>query len=250
MNQLGFNSELKFFTKKPFNELNEEEIRRMIRNPKAQYRFSTEEMLNFYNVDINVFCEKLKELGITIKMKDRRNWDLFKKENGLRKEKLENITKGVTGIELKAMRMSRGKTLSQMAKLISKYHKEYLNSPTDLENFENDVYDIPPYVTEGYIKALGITRSHIKQFRKILKGQLDTFTEDRTIASHVKNEVRKKCNDKCTKCGSKQKLHFHHIERFADGGQNTVENLTLLCASCHAEEHKGERVYHMLKSNV
>lgn len=146
----------------------------------------------------------------------------------------------VRGIELKAMRMMRGKTIEEVGYMIGV-------SSRLLEHIENHFEEVPKHIAEAYMTKLGITNSHMKQFKLILQGQLKTFSETREISPVVKKAVRKKCKNKCVRCGATKKLHFHHIVRFSEGGQNTVDNLILLCASCHAEEHKGERAYHMLK---
>jgi 5-methylcytosine-specific restriction endonuclease McrA len=69
---------------------------------------------------------------------------------------------------------------------------------------------------------------------------------ERYIPTKIKTEVFERDNGECTLCGSDEKLHYHHITRFSDGGAHTVDNLKLLCVACHAEEHKDERSYHML----
>jgi len=149
-------------------------------------------------------------------------------------------TNPVYGIELMAMRMMRGKSIVQMAKMVKE-------SVYILDKIEKDHHEAPRDIVSVYMEKLSISRSHMQQFKKILKGQLKTFSEDRTISTLVKKQVRSKCNNKCVKCSADKNLHFHHVDRFASGGQNTVDNLFLLCASCHAEEHKGEKGYHMLK---
>ncbi|MEK5065906.1 HNH endonuclease [Cytobacillus sp. FSL R5-0596] len=157
----------------------------------------------------------------------------------------------VSGTELMAMRMMRKKSLQDMAKMARS--KKYRNllimsmSARDLNLYEKNLNECPPDVVEFYMRSLGITRSHMAQFKKILKGKLKAFTEGRQIAKSVKDEVRNKCKNRCSECGEKEKLQFHHIEYFSKGGQNTSDNLILLCASCHAEVHKGEQSYHMLK---
>jgi hypothetical protein len=158
----------------------------------------------------------------------------------------------VSGTELMAMRMMRKKSCADMARLQGKYKSILLHpySARDIEWFEKNVDDCPKDLVDFYMTSLGITNSHMAQFKKILKGKLKTFEEGRTISASVKNEVRNKYKNKCAHCGSGKDLHFHHIEHFADGGQNTVDNLILLCASCHAEEHKGENVYQMLKKTA
>jgi hypothetical protein len=152
----------------------------------------------------------------------------------------------VRGVELMAMRMMRKKSVVQMSRLLKK-HKTINNyTPNMIEWIEKNVEDCPKDIVEVYMKTLGITRSHMAQFKNILKGESKEFVEDREIPTYVKDIVRKRCKRKCVHCGSKKNLHFHHIVHFSKGGQNTPSNLILLCASCHAEEHKGEKCYHML----
>lgn len=68
----------------------------------------------------------------------------------------------------------------------------------------------------------------------------------RNIPKKIKEKVFERDEGKCVECSADNNLHYHHIKRYASGGKDTVENLMLLCARCHAEEHKGERSYHLL----
>lgn len=43
----------------------------------------------------------------------------------------------------------------------------------------------------------------------------------------------------CQKCGSTDNLDVHHIDE--NPFNNDLENLTLLCRSCHMKEHRGGR---------
>jgi len=45
-------------------------------------------------------------------------------------------------------------------------------------------------------------------------------------------------------------LHVHHIERVNSGGKNTLENLEVLCASCHHKRHRKERQNRMANKNI
>ena len=40
-------------------------------------------------------------------------------------------------------------------------------------------------------------------------------------------------------CDAKRHLHAHHIRHWADGGQTTLDNLTLLCGRHHRMLHEG-----------
>jgi hypothetical protein len=160
----------------------------------------------------------------------------------------------VSGTELMAMRMMRGKTYQDMARLSrSKKYKGILlfnMGAHEFKRYEQNLSECPEDVVEFYMRSLGITRSHMAQFKKILKGQLKTFEEGRQVSQSVKKEVKEKYKNKCARCGSKENLHLHHIEHFSKGGQNTTDNLLLLCASCHAEEHRDEHYYKLLKSQA
>ncbi len=57
--------------------------------------------------------------------------------------------------------------------------------------------------------------------------------QDTKIAVAVRDE------GKCTRCGSRRNLHYHHVKPFAAGGRNTKDNLRLLCRRCHKKVHQG-----------
>lgn len=115
---------------------------------------------------------------------------------------------------------------------------------------------------EKVIKELGISRKRlVRQHNLIVDEVIELMgmniyekkkyeSDYRYIPVNVKRQVFERDEGKCSKCGSDEKLHYHHIKRFSEGGTHSVNNLTLLCVSCHAREHKGERAYKMLKSNI
>jgi hypothetical protein len=61
--------------------------------------------------------------------------------------------------------------------------------------------------------------------------EIKYLDHSRLIPSLVKLEVWKRDKGQCTKCGSKDNLHFDHIIPFSKGGSSLVaENIQLLCA--------------------
>jgi 5-methylcytosine-specific restriction endonuclease McrA len=47
--------------------------------------------------------------------------------------------------------------------------------------------------------------------------------------------VLKRDNDTCQKCGTREHIHIHHID--GDKTNSTLENLIILCNSCHIKLH-------------
>lgn len=147
----------------------------------------------------------------------------------------------IYGTELLGMRLLRKKSLKEMSKVTGE-------KISDLKNIENDSdMIVPPPLAGKYMMYLSCNMNHVYQFREIVDGKRKTFKESRSISAKLKRDVYEKCNNKCTKCGSTKKLHIHHIKEFSKGGLNEIENLILLCVSCHAEAHRNNQAYHLLK---
>lgn len=148
---------------------------------------------------------------------------------------------GIYGTELMGMRLLRKVSLKEMSKVTGE-------PVWYLKNIENEnQHFIPPPIAGAYMMYLSCGMNHVYQFRDIVDGKSNTFKEGRTINAKLKKDVYKKCNCRCVICHSRKKLHIHHIREFAKGGRNELSNLVLLCVSCHAEVHRGNQSYHLLK---
>jgi 5-methylcytosine-specific restriction endonuclease McrA len=55
----------------------------------------------------------------------------------------------------------------------------------------------------------------------------------RHISASLKREVWFKSEGKCSRCGTQRALQIEHIRPVAWGGDNTPDNLTLLCRPCN-----------------
>ncbi len=148
----------------------------------------------------------------------------------------------VYGTELMGMRLLRKKTRSEMGRVIGE-DSYYLSV---LENHQE--ISAPPPIVGMYMQYLSCGMNHVHQFRDIMNGESKTFEEGRYIGAPLKRQVYKKCHNKCKKCKGEDNLHIHHIKEFAKGGKNELSNLILLCAKCHADVHKDNASYSMLKS--
>lgn len=49
--------------------------------------------------------------------------------------------------------------------------------------------------------------------------------------------VKERDHHRCRNCSSTRGLHHHHIQFLSRGGNDSSENVVLLCAECHADIH-------------
>jgi hypothetical protein len=76
-----------------------------------------------------------------------------------------------------------------------------------------------------------VEKEKFKQVKKPRKSK-GTQIEGRVISAVVKRQVYAR-DQKCTNCGSIHNLNFDHIRPHALGGDNTLENIRLLCFQCN-----------------
>lgn len=56
-----------------------------------------------------------------------------------------------------------------------------------------------------------------------------------------RRDVYRRDDHTCQNCGAEgTELHAHHIQPVSEGGSHDAENLTTLCADCHAEAHDAD----------
>ena len=62
------------------------------------------------------------------------------------------------------------------------------------------------------------------------------------LEKKVGNAVLAKYDNKCINCGSTKNLCVHHVIKMKpnDENYNDIENLTVLCRSCHLSHHRKE----------
>jgi len=99
------------------------------------------------------------------------------------------------------------------------------------------------WVFNGFFKLID-AKQETSNNRKVFKFRLEVIDErlpldtkafdiehTRLIPTSVKLAVWKRDNGHCTKCGSKDNLHFDHIIPFSKGGSSLIaKNIQLLCA--------------------
>jgi len=53
--------------------------------------------------------------------------------------------------------------------------------------------------------------------------------------------VRKRAGNQCERCPSRRDLQVHHRKLKSQGGTHAIDNLALLCSSCHDHVHNVDR---------
>jgi tetratricopeptide (TPR) repeat protein len=59
----------------------------------------------------------------------------------------------------------------------------------------------------------------------------------RSIPTEVKNRVLARDGGRCVMCGSSDGIHFDHILPVSKGGDNTEDNIQILCKDCNLRKH-------------
>lgn len=152
----------------------------------------------------------------------------------------------VRSVDLSAMRLHRGLDMVKFSQVSKIPYKDILYYEKTRGSH------VPKEISDIYKKVLNISNKEFRNIIKCLAGERKTMFEEerRNIPDSVRQYVWKRDGGKCKKCSQKKYLHFHHIERYSDGGKHEAKNIRLLCVSCHAEEHLGEKGYHMLKAQA
>lgn len=228
-------------------ELTKEELAFMLRSGR---KFKPEQFIKYYNISLSFYMNLLKVRGFGTNWRER---ELVADENKRKREEEENARKNkilssndhcvsdFKPIELVAMRMFRDYDRLRFSKISS--FKKY-----EIEWYETGRLPILKTVADEYVEVLQIKERHLIQLREIITGQSKSIVDNRNIPVTIKLKVWKKYKGKCAYCSNEEKLHYHHIKHFSKGGRHTEDNLKLLCVDCHAEEHKGERAYNLIKS--
>ena len=94
-----------------------------------------------------------------------------------------------------------------------------------LQDLPEDVFSCLDEV--GYAFDLGLVKN------TIISGKLR-----KNISGTVIKRVFEKYQNKCSLCGSQENLNIHHIKPLKEGGDNSFENLELLCQECHIKLHQ------------
>lgn len=72
-----------------------------------------------------------------------------------------------------------------------------------------------------------------------------TSSERRNVERYLRSRKGSRCRRRiegekveCEKCGSSRELEWHHKRYWSEGGEDSDENLQVLCKSCHCSIHQ------------
>lgn len=130
-----------------------------------------------------------------------------------------------------------------------------LNGELGRAPYAYEMYEFGKYGSSTYIKTFGKWNDALKEAGlevNVKSIVIDEEYKDRRKLEEWKKSVKDRDSYKCQDCGSENSLHSHHIKRRAEYPDLMfdVDNGITLCASCHAERHKNDRCYEMLKAKA
>lgn len=127
--------------------------------------------------------------------------------------------------------------IQEFAKLIhgKVYSEKWRGSDRDIQRlYEN--------VRGGWSEKIISLRREILVKLFIKKNNPTELDAHRQISDEEKIAVYEDRGGRCERCSLEFKDHkdgqeYHHIERYADGGETSVENIEMLCVECHKKAH-------------
>ena len=107
-------------------------------------------------------------------------------------------------------------------------------------------------IKKGIITVLQNLSQDFLEYLDSIDYQFDLDTVNSTIIARTirkkvsgttERKVYEKYNYCCAQCRSTDDLHILHKKSVADGGDNSLDNLMILCSDCHKKVHRGESTY-------
>lgn len=95
-------------------------------------------------------------------------------------------------------------------------------------------------------KIIDVYRKRNKLERRVIYVRTDKYH----MPDGIRRIVLERDDNKCTKCGSKEQLHVHHIVYRSNHGTDELENLTTVCDMCHLEIHKDDVFYNFMNAGI
>jgi hypothetical protein len=163
---------------------------------------------------VNQFCRKNEIKGVSAKKK------LLKQVENLSKKETEKKLFELTGKEKPAKE-------TKITFVVSDETIEALNEVKALLGKDVSSDELMKLMVSALKEKV-----EKEKFKQVKRPQAARVAKGRGISAAVKREVYTR-DKKCVKCGSKHRLNFDHRHPYSFGGDNTVENIRLLCFNCN-----------------
>lgn len=148
----------------------------------------------------------------------------------------------VSAVYTMVKELMTGYSLQNKEALIQRFVKEF-HGKIYTEDFRRSNPNYQRFydnVRGGWSEKIIILRRNILVSEFLKKNELIELDEKRQISNEDKIAVFAK-NSCCEMCHKEFKdyreAEYHHKERHADGGKSTIENIMILCGSCHDRIH-------------
>lgn len=132
--------------------------------------------------------------------------------------------------------------LRKIENKLVRIYKEHLNSSSEEFEYKKDkIIKLKtdfPYLRKNpelIVEAANTSFSYVSEFKCIP----DEGVANRRAKGSLRDEVLDRDNHRCVSCGADESLQVHHIIPRDDGGENSKENLAVLCDQCHYYAHGG-----------
>ena len=105
------------------------------------------------------------------------------------------------------------------------------NDLSDLKK-QQDLNEKEKAEKAAYIKAIEKAKAEGERLKKERLSKYESPLRE-PISGHIRDQVWRRDEGQCVKCGSKEDLEYDHIKPVSRGGKSTYRNLQLLCQSCN-----------------
>ena len=103
-----------------------------------------------------------------------------------------------------------------------------------IKKFQLKLEDVPIKRKKLHFKRILIKKEEPIDYKELYQKFLRT-----AYWKKLRLEILERDSHMCRRCGSKNKLHVHHIKyKYHLKEHNHPEDLITLCSSCHNEEHR------------
>ncbi|HEY4000622.1 MAG TPA: HNH endonuclease signature motif containing protein [Candidatus Xenobia bacterium] len=92
-------------------------------------------------------------------------------------------------------------------------------------------------------ESAGSTGNCLQSEGDPLKALVKPHAANRRIPAAILRAVYHRAQGRCESCGERCGLQVHHIIPISEGGDHSLENLRLLCRSCHDATHHDDFEY-------